>query len=206
MNDFPMIKATKRSVTLRRLVWGVGINDSDYQTQPTVGGKRFMCSYYMVWRGMLQRCYSPEFQNKNPTYKGCIVDNEWLTFSNFKNWMSLQRWEGLALDKDILVPGNKLYSPKTCRFVPLKINSLLNDHAAKRGNFPIGVSFHKATGKYQSECSENGKTVYLGRFNTPEAAHAAYKTHKSKVIRAIATDPNESISIYVRLGLLKRAA
>lgn len=40
-----------------------------------------------------------------------------------ENWKP--HMEGWHLDKDILLKGNKVYSPETCAFVPAKINSLL---------------------------------------------------------------------------------
>lgn len=41
-----------------------------------------------------------------------------------------------------------------------------------------GVSFNKATNKWQAQISINGKTKYLGVFKTPELADAAYKATK----------------------------
>ncbi len=66
---------------------------------------------------MLQRCYSESYLNKRPSYRGCSVCEEWKTFSNFMAWMKNKNMENLELEKDILVPGNKLYSPETCVFV-----------------------------------------------------------------------------------------
>lgn len=37
-----------------------------------------------------------------------------------------------------------------------------------------GVSFHKATGKWQAQIQVNGKKIYLGLFDTKELAHAAF--------------------------------
>src|SRR5690554_513591 len=103
----------------RKLVHGVGVNDADYVIQKWeefgyVDGKRkrklvWRCPYYGVWVRMLERCYSAKTQDRRPTYKGCSVSEEWLTFSTFKDWMKTQKWEGLQLDKDLLFEGNKVY-------------------------------------------------------------------------------------------------
>jgi hypothetical protein len=37
-----------------------------------------------------------------------------------------------------------------------------------------GVSWDKPTGKWRAQIEVNGKNKHLGRYNTPEAAHAAY--------------------------------
>ena len=113
-----------KMVKPKRLVYGVGINDADYVVQKweTIGyvnGKQkqkliWICPYYSAWKSMLKRCYSSKYQDKRPTYKGCSVSDEWLTFSVFKVWMEKQDWEGKQLDKDLLFEGNKIYSADTC--------------------------------------------------------------------------------------------
>jgi len=40
--------------------------------------------------------------------------------------MERQDWEGKHLDKDILIPGNKIYSPDRCIFVSSLINLLID--------------------------------------------------------------------------------
>ena len=137
-------------MNLRRLVNGVGVNDADYvveklETTGYVNGKQkqklvWYCPHYRAWRGMLSRCYSAKYQEKQPTYIGCSVSEEWLTFSNFKAWMEKQKWEGMHLDKDLLIEGNKIYSADTCVFVSPLVNTFINDQMAKRGEWLIGVS------------------------------------------------------------------
>ena len=112
---------------MNKLICGVGVNDLCYRVhvQEEVtknGGKRirktvFLCKYYAVWKSMLERCYSKKFLESNPSYIGTSVCSEWLSASEFKKWMEQQDWSGKCLDKDIVVPGNKLYSPETCAFV-----------------------------------------------------------------------------------------
>jgi hypothetical protein len=38
-----------------------------------------------------------------------------------------------------------------------------------------GVSFHKHSGKWQARIGVNYKRIHIGKFNTPEEAHEAYK-------------------------------
>ena len=64
------------------------------------------------------------------------------------------------LDKDILVKGNKVYSPETCCFVPQEINSLLVTSVRSRGDQPIGVSYNKLTQKYEAYYNERRKRKY----------------------------------------------
>ena len=83
---------------------------------------------YKVWNSMLERCYSNKSLIHNPTYKDCTVCDEWLCFENFEKWYNENYYEVddeiMNLDKDILVKGNKIYSPETCCFVPKRINIL----------------------------------------------------------------------------------
>lgn len=128
----------------RSCIYGVGINDSS--TPIRVGDK--IIRTYETWRGMLRRIYSKSHQENNPTYIGCSVALEWLYFSTFERWMLEQDHEGKALDKDLLLPGNKLYSEHTCVFVSPALNALLTDSRAARGLFPLGVYYRKDIRKY----------------------------------------------------------
>ncbi len=68
------------------------------------------------WKAMLRRCYCPNFLKVNPTYKGCVVDEEWHNFNKFYPWFVENYVEGYHLDKDIKAGRQKLYSPETCMF------------------------------------------------------------------------------------------
>ena len=95
---------------------------------------------YQRWFDMVRRCYSEKYHISKPTYIGCSVCAEWLYFSNFKKWYDENYIDGFHLDKDILVEGNKVYSPEFCRFVPAYLNSLLTDRKNNRGDLPLGVT------------------------------------------------------------------
>ena len=151
-----------------------------------------MCRYYKTWSHMLDRCYSAKFQATNPTYKGCSVAVEWFSFMAFREWMMRQDWQGNQLDKDLIIDGNKIYSPEACVFVDAKTNSLLTDRAASRGALPMGVSRHGRG--YQALCRKNGKPIYLGTHDTPEEAHKAYSKFKAEVIHETALQqPDERV-------------
>jgi len=190
---FIEIPASKKSLACRKPLHGVGINDADYLTQPIINGKRIRCLFYRAWHNMLNRCYNAKYKIKRPTYNGCTVCDEWLLFSSFKAWMIKQDWKGKALDKDILIQGNKIYSPETCVFVTQEINALLTNSKASRGNYPQGVSFDKKTGKYKANCYVNGKSNHIVYSDTPEAASEAYKAFKYKVIAKIANEQSEPL-------------
>lgn len=179
---------------MNRLVFGVGINDSDYVTSYVVNGKRGSCPFYIKWTSMIERCYSSKWHEAHPTYKGCTVCDDWLSFSWFKCWMENQDWQGKQLDKDILIQGNKIYSPGTCLFVESNINSLFIDCKANRGKYKIGVSFHKHHKKFVSKCRDgNGVSVHIGYFSNEEDAHEAYKVFKYKLIAEIAEKQTEPL-------------
>lgn len=154
-----------------RTVQGVGINDADY---PVGQGK---CHFYTIWLAVLNRCYSPKLLIRNPTYVGCSVVTEWHLFSNFKNWMAQQNWEGKVLDKDLMVPGNKVYGPDTCLFITQKINTLINKQPNQRGELPIGVA--RCLDKYKATMKRDKKTHHIGVFDSIDAAALGYKKAKA---------------------------
>ena len=139
-----------------RLVFGVGINDADYAVETIVNCERQRCPFYRPWSSMLKRCYSEKLHAIQATYIGCSVVNEWHSFMNFRAWMISQDWKGKCLDKDIIEPGNKVYSPDKCIFISNALNSLLTDHAAGRGIYALGVSLHES-GKFTARCRVFGK-------------------------------------------------
>lgn len=193
MTQFIEVPASKKSLASRKLLFGVGINNASYAVTPVVNGKKVRCPYYTVWASMIQRCYSDKYQAKQPTYIGCSVTKEWLIFSNFKSWMKDQRWVGMELDKDILVTGNKIYSPEGCVFVSHAINGLLASHESERGGCPQGVYFDNQTGKYRAQCRIDGTNKPLGRFSDVNKAEIAYLEFKSALIIELASNEDPEI-------------
>ena len=188
---------------MNKLIYGVGVNDLDYRTQvwewvTKNGGKRireivFICKYYTVWTNMLERCYSKKYLESNQSYIGTSICSEWLYATAFKKWMEKQDWSGKCLDKDIIIPGSKLYSPDTCAFVLQATNSFVIARDACRGKYPIGVTLFKRTGKYQARCNNpfSGKQEYLGLFSTPEEAHESWRKRKHELAQLVAATESD---------------
>ena len=151
---------------------------------------------YTIWNGILQRCYDEKYHERNHTYIGCKASEEFHNFQNFGYWDNENYYEieneVMCLDKDILVKGNKLYSSETCIYVPEQINKLFTKGDKLRGDLPIGVSYHKASGKFQARCKlyfpETGKSKlkHLGYYETSEQAFEVYKEFKENHIKEVA--------------------
>ena len=168
----PLCARNKR----KRKVYGVGIYDMTNCDKNSLNS----------WRRMLFRCYNDTY---NKSYKGCEVCNEWKLLSNFSKWYNDNCIEGWHLDKDILGNG-KLYSPETCCFVPIEINSTITT-----GN-KDGVTF--ANGKWQSACGKK----YIGRYESKSAAIRAYKEYKQKRVTQVADKYKSLLPIKVYNALI----
>ena len=175
---------------MSKLVYGVGIND---KTKPSnVNGKNV--KEYNLWKNMLSRCFSEKYQTLYPTYRGCNVSNNFINYSFFYDWCQEQvgfgkvddKGRSWCLDKDLLFVDNKTYSETTCVFVPQEINKFFNEHGNARGDYHVGVCFNKVIGKFQAFCNVNSKRQYLGLFDTPEEAFAAYKPFKESLCKQLA--------------------
>lgn len=102
-------------------VYGVGfVGDGKYK--PSLNSKA--TKQYSTWTDMILRCYCAEFNNKNKTYRDVTVCAEWHNFQNFAEWFDANYNEGMHLDKDIKIDGNKVYSPESCLFVSQTDNAI----------------------------------------------------------------------------------
>ena len=169
-----------RNVARRRMLYGIAFYDV---IESMVGSEEFIVSS-MRWRSMLNRCYDKKVHINHPRYEGCTVCNEWLLFSNFKEWFDKHYVEGWCLDKDILVKGNKVYSPQTCCFVPNEINVIFSNKTRPL-DLPKGVTLNKH-GKFVARTRINGVETRIGQYNNAIDAFNAYKREKEKWIKEVA--------------------
>lgn len=156
---------------------------------------------YKTWMSMFSRCYDEKVHERQPNYKDVDVCAEWYNFQNFAQWMegkyNPETMQGWQLDKDILIKGNKIYSPDTCCFVPSEINNLFVGCNKSRGSLPIGVTFNKRLKRYVAQISKNKKREHLGIFKTIEEAFKIYKVEKEKHIKEVADKWKDLISVRI---------
>lgn len=136
---------------------------------------------------MKSRCSEWYWETK-PSYTGCSMCDEWKYDKySFYEWVNdgqfynVKDEKTVHLDKDILVKGNKIYSPETCIFVPARINDFFGGTARKNPELPIGVT--QVDDKYK--CTIRGvKDI----FDTPEEAWECWRQHKEAQKIALADE------------------
>ena len=161
-------------------VFGIGMIGNKYPSNT---------KEYIAWKSMLNRCYYHKIKGKNPTYKNAACCDEWLLYENFYEWIcgqdNFNKWsigKKWCLDKDILIKGNKIYSPETCCLVPQNINNIFVKNESRRGDLPIGVI--KSNDKFGATLNKK----YLGTFDSEETAFLFYKLHKESYIKQVAQE------------------
>lgn len=169
-----------------RTLFGVGyIGVGKYMAK--VNGK--MTDEYEKWTGLIQRCYYDD--EMFPTYCDKVtVCEEWHNFQNFAEWLEKNRYkvnERLHLDKDILFPNCKMYSPKTCILTPQRINMLFSNKPNKR-SLPNGI-YKTKSGKYLAKYNHKE----LGTYRTVEEAYAKYAEAKENKIKEVADEYKDII-------------
>lgn len=171
-------------------VYGVGITGVKYPISINCE----LTIEYDEWKQMLRRCFSNKEKERIPAYKIVTCCDEWLSYEQFYEWLHLQnnfdkwlngtRW---ALDKDILIKGNKIYSPDACCLIPQNVNCLFLKRESQRGIYPIGVTYRKDG--FIASCHNpfTNKREELGCYSTPENAfYLGYKPYKEEVIKQVA--------------------
>ena len=161
-------------------VCGVGVLGNKYPSE--INGVK--TKEYVLWKHMLERCYSDTYKKQQPTYEGCEASENFKSYEHFYEWCQNQIGFGnrdWQLDKDLLIKGNKIYGENTCVFIPREINSLLVKSAASRGEYLIGVCWCKRDKAFIARVRKNkGRSEYLGLFNTEIEAFVKEQANKYK--------------------------
>jgi len=173
-----MIKIRKGSVNnpYHKTLMGVGyIGEGKHKST----GRAYIC-----WSGIMERSYNPRYKLEKPTYVGVTVHPDWHNFQNFAKWFyenyDLEKMKDWHIDKDLLFPGNKEYSARTCCYIPPAINGIFSSMCGNKKIIPRGVS--EKNGRYRASMHKYNKSVFLGSFNTPEEAHEVYMKAKKEYL------------------------
>jgi hypothetical protein len=137
------------------------------------------------WKGIIDRCTPSKQKGKYGSYVGCSLCEEWKDFQNFCEWcLENKICEGMDIDKDVLIKGNKVYSPETCIIIPSEINSRLNFNIPLRDTL-MGVTKNVLRNGYSYKArfgkGDSGR-VELGTFKTELEAHQAWANYRKSLI------------------------
>lgn len=159
--------------------YGVGV----FENFPVKGiVDRVTTKAYRAWDAMLARCYG--VNKESYTAYGAVgirVCDEWLIFQNYVKWYNAQyKEDDWHVDKDIIVVGNKLYSPDNCALVPPLINTFFA--TLPKGN----PSVFEKSGKFLVQGKNaDGKRTYSW-WPTQEDAIQKYWEDKVQTAKDIA--------------------
>lgn len=154
---------------------------------------------YNLWFQMLRRCYdmTQHERSRGRSYADCEVSDRWKLLSCFaKDIKTLEGYNdwltktGYCLDKDTKIPGSKVYSKATCRFIPTSEN--IRDISKRHPNITKNANeAHKV--KYVLETdgvtllfdSEKAACEFLGvkKCSVSSCYHKGYKCKGYKIAK-----------------------
>lgn len=182
------IKAGTIKNPYRVNTYGVGfLGAGRFTARDSADGSK-MSYEYRTWRNMLRRVYAPDTKRDKVTYAGCSVHSDWLNFQNFAMWLSSNKVDktGFHLDKDLLLRGNKEYSPDKCSLVPQQINKIFNNTSNNNGQHLVGVRKNEGGNNYSSVITKYAYQACIGNFKTEQEAHHAYVVAKEAYVKEVA--------------------
>ncbi len=139
---------------------------------------------YSIWNGIYKRCYKDK-----DVYEGSFMCDLWKNDNDsFAEWWSSEYYEcdgeSMAVDKDLLFPGNKEYAPDKCCIIPQTLNTMKKHRLPKwksvKMDLPLGVRYDSGMEMYYGEIKPYGhdEVIRLSYWRTPEEAFEEYKRHK----------------------------
>ncbi len=167
----------------------------------------------MIYNMIYQRCCS-----NNGAYGDSFMCDKWLkNKESFDEWYNAGYYEcdgeSMAVDKDLLFPGNKEYCPEKCCIIPQTINTMLSNckkhytryKKNKEEILPLGVRYDKYKEMYYGEIRPCGwdSTKKLSYWKTPEEAFNEYKRFKQADILMVALKYKDKVPKNVYDALLK---
>lgn len=167
-----------------------------------------------IYRGIKERCRK---DIDTGSYKDAQMSDEWANDRNtFIQWYQDNYYEcdgeSMAVDKDLLYPGNKLYAKERCVILPQALNSMLANckkHKLKKAKasneLPLGVRYDHRLKTYYGVITPCGskELLQLSHWDTPDEAFAEYREYKLMEIRKMAEKYKGKVPDKVYQALLK---
>jgi hypothetical protein len=129
---------------------------------------------HRTWVNMIARGYDEKTKLQSPVYRTTTVCKEWLNYQTFANWYTANYRPNWEIDKDLLIPGNKHYSPETCVFIPQELNKFLANAYSSNRSGHTGVVWNKINKTWTARIMDNGINTNLGSFKDIKLASEAY--------------------------------
>lgn len=134
MVDFKEVALPLTYKTRNKLVGGIGVNDAWYVTERKVAGVITRCPYAVKWKSLMYSVSTLMKKTRNPVEY--FISQEWLTFSNFRNWREGQDFTNHKLH----VLAGTTYSPENCSFVEYESRGLFfGEGYNPKGKYPTKV-------------------------------------------------------------------
>lgn len=120
--------------------------------------------FYDSWCKMLRRVGNRD--GKHNTYLDVTVCERWLSYDNFFEDMYNTWFKGATLDKDSILPGNRVYCKEYCKWLTksensIEVNSRINSKKVKCIE----------TGKIYNSCNEASVMLKLKKDAVRSAAN-----------------------------------
>lgn len=150
---------------------------------------------YKRWNSLVRRTLCPTFYvpNRRNSYEDVTLCEEWHNFQNFCRFCAENKYyhRDFHLDKDLLVRGNKIYSPEACCFLPQYLNGVISINYETGNGLPVGVN--KKGSKYEAAISYKGSRKRIGVYSTTEEASVAYVKAKEAYVKELALEWKDKI-------------
>lgn len=158
---------------------------------------------YSAWRNLIGRVYSEKTGYRHIPYIGCEVCKEWHNYQNFAEWYETHMYqvgtERMHIDKDIIVEGNKIYSPETCIIVPQSINEIFHTDLRKTKDLDLPYTIRRAA---NNRYSVTYRAKSLGIYDTVEECVDAYMKAKREHIKNKVNELKDELPEYIQDILL----
>lgn len=160
-----------------------------------IDGTQFQTRIGRLYNNVNQRARAGgSYQQKWEHYVGVDIAESFKDPQWFGDWCVRQIGWGLGydLDKDLLAPGNRVYCPKLCVFVPHRINLGIAT-TGRKGSRLRGAYYNKKRDKWFAQVIVDKQVRLISIEDTEQQAHEAYCDYKEAWVKELATQYRDTI-------------